>query len=110
VTGGRLPSSFQFIFRNEPGDAYLAAVSKFILNAFDFGDATAPEESLQPEEVPPEETVPPDEKSATENRKRAESVSSPHNAPYLSEFDPCIVRVILTDRRSGNIPNGDSRR
>lgn len=75
----------QFIFRNEPGDAYLAAVSKFILNAFDFGDATAPESSLQPDEAPLEETVSPDEKSATENRKRAESVSTPHNAPYLSK-------------------------
>lgn len=79
------PLRIQFIFRNEPGDAYLAAVSKFILNAFDFGDATAPESSLQPDEAPPEETVSPDEKSATENRKRAESVSTPHNAPYLSK-------------------------
>ncbi|KAJ9094355.1 hypothetical protein QFC19_007963 [Naganishia cerealis] len=74
----------RFIFRNEPGDAYLAAVSKFILNAFDFGDATAPEESLQPKEMPLDEPVALDEKSATETRKRAESVSSPHNAPYLN--------------------------
>lgn len=64
-------------------------MSKFILNAFDFGDATAPEESLQPEDAPPVESVPPDEKSATENRKRAESVSSPHNAPYLSTSLTC---------------------
>ncbi|KAJ9103840.1 hypothetical protein QFC21_002302 [Naganishia friedmannii] len=80
----QLSESLLFIFRNELGDAYLAAVSKFILNAFDFGDATAPEESLQPQEIPLEETVPLDEKTATETRRRAESVSSPHNAPYLN--------------------------
>ncbi|KAJ9120087.1 hypothetical protein QFC22_002985 [Naganishia vaughanmartiniae] len=80
----QLSESLLFIFRNEPGDAYLAAVSKFILNAFDFGDATAPEESLQPQEIPLEEIVPLDEKSATETRRRAETVSSPHNAPYLN--------------------------
>ncbi|GHJ83929.1 hypothetical protein NliqN6_0331 [Naganishia liquefaciens] len=80
----QLSESLLFIFRNEPGDAYLAAVSKFILNAFDFGDATAPESSLQPDEVPPKDTASSDEKNATENRKRAESVSTPHNAPYLN--------------------------
>jgi hypothetical protein len=61
----------QFIFRNEPGDAYLAAVSKFILNAYDFGDATAPETSAATDNMP-------------ETRERATSVSGPHNAPYLS--------------------------
>ena len=75
----------QFIFRNEPGDAYLAAVSKFILNAFDFGDATAPEESLQPDDATASLAPPTaDQGNATETRKRAESISTPHNAPYLS--------------------------
>jgi hypothetical protein len=32
----------QFIFRNEPGDAYLGAVSRFMTNAFEFGDALLP--------------------------------------------------------------------
>lgn len=75
----------QFIFRNEPGDAYLAAVSKFILNAFDFGDATAPEESLQPDDAGLLVPTAGDDQNASQNRKRAESISTPHNAPYLSE-------------------------
>ncbi|KAH8089610.1 putative GTPase-activating protein [Filobasidium floriforme] len=80
----QLSESLLFIFRNEPGDAYLAAVSKFILNAFDFGDATAPEESLQPDHADEEVPTAGDDHNATQNRKRAESVSSPHNAPYLN--------------------------
>lgn len=29
----------KFIFRSEPGDAYLAAVSRFMTNAFEYADA-----------------------------------------------------------------------
>lgn len=76
----RLSESLLFIFRNEPGDSYLAAVSRFILNAYEFGDATAPETSL------PEETTPvdADEATASEARQRANSLQGPHNLPYLS--------------------------
>jgi hypothetical protein len=60
-------------------------VSKFILNAYDFGDATAPESSLAP--AAPPANVGDDELPATQNRERASSLSGPHNAPYLSELD-----------------------
>ena len=59
---------------------YLAAVSKFILNAYDFGDATAPEAPPAP--------INGDGDSATVARERSNSVAPPHNQPYLSEFDP----------------------
>ncbi|KAG8706436.1 hypothetical protein FRC08_001075, partial [Ceratobasidium sp. 394] len=38
----QLSESLLFIFRNEPGDAYLGAVSRFMSNAFEFGDALLP--------------------------------------------------------------------
>ncbi|KAG9088534.1 hypothetical protein FRC06_001979 [Ceratobasidium sp. 370] len=38
----QLSESLLFIFRNEPGDAYLGAVSRFMTNAFEFGDALLP--------------------------------------------------------------------
>lgn len=73
----------QFIFRNEPGDAYLASVSKFILNAFDFADAVSPEP--EPEKVADLLGAHDDELPATQNRERAASLSGPNNTPYLSE-------------------------
>lgn len=77
----RLSESLLFIFRNEPGDIYLAAVSRFILNAYEFGDATAPEGS-----VPALADDPPngENETATENRERSNSTAGPHNLPYLS--------------------------
>ncbi len=33
----------QFIFRYEVGDAYLGAVSRFMTNAFEYGDALLPQ-------------------------------------------------------------------
>lgn len=33
----------QFIFRYEVGDAYLGAISRFMTNAFEYGDALLPE-------------------------------------------------------------------
>ena len=34
----------QFIFRYEVGDAYLGAISRFMTNAFEYGDALLPRE------------------------------------------------------------------
>jgi len=33
----------KFIFRHEVGDAYLGAISRFMSNAFEYGDALLPE-------------------------------------------------------------------
>lgn len=38
-----LIESFKFIFRHEVGDAYLGAISRFMSNAFEYGDALLPE-------------------------------------------------------------------
>jgi hypothetical protein len=86
----QLSESLLFIFRNEPGDAFLAAVSKFILNAYEFGDATSPDAT-------PAATASPDARddlvsieskgAAAVGRSRASStVSTPghHSRPYLS--------------------------
>lgn len=57
--------SFQFIFRFEIGDAYLGAISRFMTNAFEYGDALLPQ---------------------AEGKER-EEVESPHiesNQPYLN--------------------------
>ena len=35
----------QFIFRHEIGDAYLGAVSRFMTNAFEYGDTLLPQET-----------------------------------------------------------------
>lgn len=77
----------KFIFRNEPGDIYLASVSKFILNAFEFGDATAPEGSVtSPQD---RETLNGDKETASSARERSDSTAGPHNLPYLSELTHC---------------------
>ncbi|KZP01665.1 TBC-domain-containing protein [Calocera viscosa TUFC12733] len=39
----QLSESLLFIFRNEIGDAYLGAVSNFMANAFEYGDALQPQ-------------------------------------------------------------------
>jgi hypothetical protein len=44
----------QFIFRYEIGDAYLGAVSRFMSNAFEYGDALLPRpEGSDPDDDPP---------------------------------------------------------
>ncbi|KZP13221.1 TBC-domain-containing protein [Athelia psychrophila] len=53
-----LSESFLFIFRYEIGDAYLGAVSRFMTNAFEYGDALQPqhedgEKSADGEKPPP---------------------------------------------------------
>ncbi|KIJ65220.1 hypothetical protein HYDPIDRAFT_131621 [Hydnomerulius pinastri MD-312] len=40
-----LSESFLFIFRYEIGDAYLGAVSRFMTNAFEYGDTLLPQET-----------------------------------------------------------------
>jgi TBC1 domain family member 8/9 len=46
---------FQFIFRFEIGDAYLGAVSRFMSNAFEYGDALLPRpEGADEEDSPPQ--------------------------------------------------------
>ncbi|KIR68745.1 GTPase activating protein [Cryptococcus bacillisporus CA1873] len=78
----QLSESLLFIFRNEPGDIYLASVSKFILNAFEFGDATAPEGSVtSPQD---RETLNGDKETASSARERSDSTAGPHNLPYLN--------------------------
>ena len=74
----------QFIFRNEPGDIYLAAVSKFILNAYEFGDATAPE-PVEPVDINGSA------ETASAARERSNSVAGPHNQPYLSK---CRIYIV----------------
>jgi hypothetical protein len=80
----------QFIFRNEPGDIYLAAVSKFILNAYEFGDATAPDSGHSSPAAP----ISADGDSATQARERSNSVATPHNTPYLSRFSYFLDREL----------------
>ncbi|WVQ83298.1 hypothetical protein IAT38_005437 [Cryptococcus sp. DSM 104549] len=78
----QLSESLLFIFRNEPGDVYLASVSKFILNAYEFGDATAPEGSVtSPKD---RETFDGDKETASSARQRSDSTAAPHNLPYLN--------------------------
>src|SRR6266704_2015659 len=43
---------FQFIFRFEIGDAYLGAVSRFMSNAFEYGDALLPQPEKSDTEDP----------------------------------------------------------
>lgn len=91
----QLSESLLFIFRNEPGDTYLAAVSKFILNAYEFGDATAPDSGHSS----PAEPIFADGDSATQARIRSNSVATPHNTPYLSMYS----KSCSTDRwRTGS--------
>ncbi|KAI0741988.1 TBC-domain-containing protein [Daedaleopsis nitida] len=49
-----LSESLLFIFRHEIGDAYLGAVSRFMSNAFEYGDTLLPRsEGSDPESEPP---------------------------------------------------------
>ena len=57
----------QFIFRYEIGDAYLGAVSRFMTNAFEYGDALLPQ---------PEDSEPP--------------AAAGSNTPYLN-LATCVI-------------------
>ena len=100
----------QFVFRSEPGDTYLAAVSKFILNAYEFGDATAPESSMpSPEEAAPFNG---DDQTASHARERSHSIAGPHNLPYLSELGSLFFSTTSepVPIRPRYIPDGRTRR
>jgi len=79
----------QFIFRFEVGDAYLGAVSRFMTNAFEYGDALLP----QSKEKPP---VDGQEKSSRDvsPTPHAEEIRS-HNQPYLN-LPTCVFVVIAS--------------
>ncbi|KAF7371116.1 hypothetical protein MSAN_00746700 [Mycena sanguinolenta] len=64
-----LSETFLFIFRYEVGDAYLGAVSRFMTNAFEYGDALLP-----PSEEPPE----------TNEQGGEVPPTGPTNQPYLN--------------------------
>ncbi|KAJ7777142.1 rab-GTPase-TBC domain-containing protein [Mycena metata] len=64
-----LSETFLFIFRYEVGDAYLGAVSRFMTNAFEYGDALLP---------------PPDEKPELNEQGGETPPSIPTNQPYLN--------------------------
>jgi hypothetical protein len=49
----------QFIFRYEVGDAYLGAVSRFMTNAFEYGDALLPQPEGNTESTNTEPASPP---------------------------------------------------
>jgi len=65
---------FQFIFRAEIGDAYLGAVSRFMTNAFEYGDALLPEEQKSP---------PPSASEVSANTP-SNNEHMPSNQPYLN--------------------------
>ncbi|KAH9812374.1 hypothetical protein DFH28DRAFT_1061793 [Melampsora americana] len=98
----QLSESLLFIFRNEPGDQYLAAVSKLMQNAFEYADALQADGkgSSQVDKKAAE-----NEKSAAEaelNEKTSDltiedpndqsKISNPHR-PYLSlaTFRMCVL-------------------
>lgn len=81
----------QFIFRYEIGDAYLGAVSRFMTNAFEYGDALLP----QPEG---------DEKSDGEST----SSHAGSNTPYLN-LATCVISILSLTKTKLirlQIPNG----
>ncbi|KAF9449409.1 TBC-domain-containing protein [Macrolepiota fuliginosa MF-IS2] len=53
-----LSETFLFIFRYEIGDAYLGAVSRFMTNAFEYGDALLPRPEPKDEEEIPQSPPP----------------------------------------------------
>ncbi|KIK07869.1 hypothetical protein K443DRAFT_86394 [Laccaria amethystina LaAM-08-1] len=53
-----LSESFLFIFRYEIGDAYLGAVSRFMTNAFEYGDALLPQSEAKETDAEPESPRP----------------------------------------------------
>ncbi|KIM88226.1 hypothetical protein PILCRDRAFT_95565 [Piloderma croceum F 1598] len=53
-----LSETFLFIFRYEIGDAYLGAVSRFMTNAFEYGDALLPDHEKSEEKPDGESTKP----------------------------------------------------
>ncbi|MBW0492038.1 hypothetical protein O181_031753 [Austropuccinia psidii MF-1] len=71
----QLSESLLFIFRNEPGDHYLAAVSKLMQNAFEYADAMQKEPKLQSEGKEG------DEKVVIQTENETEPLSESNSAP-----------------------------
>ncbi|KAF9063947.1 rab-GTPase-TBC domain-containing protein [Rhodocollybia butyracea] len=71
--------SFLFIFRFEVGDAYLGAVSRFMTNAFEYGDALLAD-SDQSQENQDQET----QNQETQAGVDGEPLPIPSNQPYLN--------------------------
>jgi len=74
---------FKFIFRHEVGDAYLGAISRFMSNAFEYGDALLPETTSGGS---------PDSDGTT---PQIES-----NQPYLNLATYVLLRIRKTEKRS----------
>lgn len=76
----------QFIFRAEPGDAYLGAVSKFMTNAFEYADSLIEQpQSVKEVEKPEKESTHKDPLSATEA-----SDNCVPGSPQVNNDDPYI--------------------
>ncbi|KIM44773.1 hypothetical protein M413DRAFT_442734 [Hebeloma cylindrosporum] len=75
-----LSESFLFIFRYEVGDAYLGAVSRFMTNAFEYGDALLP---------------PPASDSGLTDNEPSSPPPIASNQPYLNL--PTFRMVVLAD-------------
>ncbi|EGG09085.1 uncharacterized protein MELLADRAFT_77188 [Melampsora larici-populina 98AG31] len=99
----QLSESLLFIFRNEPGDQYLAAVSKLMQNAFEYADALQADGkgSYQVDEKAAEKEKPATEvelnektsaPTTTEDANDQSKISNPHR-PYLSlaTFRMCVL-------------------
>ncbi|KAG0142208.1 hypothetical protein CROQUDRAFT_662847 [Cronartium quercuum f. sp. fusiforme G11] len=100
----QLSESLLFIFRNEPGDQYLAAVSKLMQNAFEYADALQNEhqekEAVAANKEGDSDKVPTEVKSAepaepipeNTNDKPKISTNNPHR-PYLglATFRMCVL-------------------
>jgi len=87
----------QFIFRSEVGDAYLGSVSRFMSNAFEYGDAAL--------EQPPPSPTPSSDEPVSANTEPTPS-TIPSNQPYLN----IATYVSCASLRFGVNPEGDSFR
>ncbi|KAF9019046.1 TBC-domain-containing protein [Hymenopellis radicata] len=83
-----LSESFLFIFRFEIGDAYLGAVSRFMTNAFEYGDALLPEA---------EEDGGPTSFPSNQNLATDESYNFVNTFPFSLQFvsDSCAVCALF---------------
>ncbi|TIC12905.1 TBC-domain-containing protein [Wallemia mellicola] len=81
----QLSESLLFIFRAEPGDAYLGAVSKFMTNAFEYADSLIEQPQAVKETNKNDEPSQKDPLSATEV-----SDNCVPGSPQVSNHDPYI--------------------
>ncbi|KAG8744610.1 hypothetical protein FRC10_009835 [Ceratobasidium sp. 414] len=90
----QLSESLLFIFRNEPGDAYLGAVSRFMTNAFEFGDALLPA-AVGTEDGAGTPTV--GSHVPYLNLATQVLVSYPLQRNYIADYGPRFRMVVLAD-------------